>query len=941
MLSITNVSTAQAGSYYQKDSYYAAEPGEWQGRGADALGLRGEITYDDFKRVVRGFDPRNPDIEKPFVGDGANGTRRAGTDLTFSAGKGLSLQALVHGDMNITLAHREAVSATLDYIEQHYGQVREMTDGVSSKVYTGNLVIAKFDHSTSRELDPQLHTHALVLNLSQKKDGSWRALSNEKLYEAKMFIGQYYRSEVAARIVEQGYAIETQLGGLFDLRGVDEKLKEVFSSRSEQIDNKMNELRKDYPNAADQKLREMAALGSRVAKQDVDMSIVRELWNARLSELGYSREGIDQAVKSKARRAEAGKDISQQMSSYDAVRTATRIITEQESVFTKEELLRTAGALTLGTFRISELERITRGMEKNGELIKMGNEYTTVEMKRIEALNVRLMKTGQGQETSIMSEGEAKSLIQSNYPYLTHGQASAFTNILTTHDRIIGVQGYAGTGKTTLFHAIREQAESQGLKIQGLSFTGKAAEEIQKNSGITSSTIDSFFARGQKMESDAIYVVDEASMIGSRHVNRLERMAIESKARLVLSGDAKQLPAISAGCPFAELQKNGMSTTVMGEIVRQKDGAYREIVKDIVDVKIDNAFEKLAAHDKLKVIPDRAERIEEIVRSYTKDEDWRNTIITTQYNADRDDLNGKIRETLQERGELGRHEIRVAARVPKSLSPLEHHFAQSYQRGDHIFARFSGSGMRAGAEGQIVGIDSQAHTLFVEKSLSGEKVEIDLKTAGEMLTVFQEQRISLAPGEKVVFLKNDSQLGLKNGQTAEFKKVDSVSGKLMFERNSGRVQFTIEEYNYLDYGYARTVHKGQGVTERNVIVHAPANGQSYNSFYVGVTRGQYNVKVFTDDRQALEARVREEIEKTSSYREREREQETGLSDERKADSIKKDQGLAGEDTMRIDSDIPPDSFKSDEAGKEASKSSGGAEKGTIALSRGREIELEM
>ncbi len=703
-----------------------------------------------------------------------------------------------------------------------------------------------------------------------------------------MFIGQYYRNEFAARLVEKGYSLETKPNGLFDLRGIDETLKEAFSSRSEQISVKMSELRKDYPIAKDQKLREMATLGSRVAKRDVDMSLVRESWNTKLNELGYTREGIAQTVKEAGQQAEAGKNRAKRISSHETVSMTAEIITLYQSVFAKEDLLWTAAALSVGIYRGSELERIFRLMVKKGELIKSGGKYTTPEIQRIEAENVQFMKTGQGQENPIMTHAETTNFVQSRYARFTNGQKAAFTNILTARDRIIGVQGYAGTGKTTLFKAIREQAELHGFKVLGLSFTGKAAEELQKNSGIESRTIDSFLSSNGKMESNAIYILDEASMIGSRHMNRLERMAKESKARLVLSGDTKQLPAISAGCPFAELQRNGMSTSIMGEIVRQKDGTYQEIVKDITDVKIDNAFDKLIAHDRLKVIPDRNDRIAEIMKTFTTDGNWRDTIITTNYNADRAELNGKIRETLKERGELTGQDISVTVRVPKSLSALEQHFAQSYQQGDHVFTRFAGNGMKAGAEGRILETDNQAHTLVIEKSATGDKVEIDLRTAGETISVFQERKISLTMGEKVVFLKNDAHLDLKNGRTAEFKGVNQETGKLMFSKNNGEVEFSTEQYNYLDYAYARTVYKGQGVTERNVIVHAPANSQSYNSFYVGMTRGQYDVKVYTDDQQALRERVKTEIEKSSSYQQHDR-VETSISGKHPTQDSGKDQ----------------------------------------------------
>jgi len=386
MVSISGVSAGQAEVYYQKDNYYSKQEGEWQGKGAEKLGLQGPVEKEDFKKLLNGQGTKG---EFQILNGGENQNHRAALDLTFSAPKSFSVFSEVLGDDRVRAAHEKAVTETLSYVEQHFSQARQTIKSNTEKIDTGNLTIAKFEHNTSRELDPQLHTHTVVMNMTQRPDGSWRALSNEKLFENKMLIGQIYRNELAANLKDLGYPIQSDEKGLFKIQGIDKKLLDHFSQRKEQINAKIKELKKSglYQNADEQKLREIATLGSRVAKRDVDMQTVKESWSDRLHEQGYTKEGIRESIQKAAeqmKKAEINRK-DPKMNEYDYIRLAGKIVTEQEATFSKEDILKTAGKLSVGEYRISDLDKAFNELNKKKEIKTLDKGiYTTAEMQKIE-----------------------------------------------------------------------------------------------------------------------------------------------------------------------------------------------------------------------------------------------------------------------------------------------------------------------------------------------------------------------------------------------------------------------------------------------------------------------------------------------------------------------------------------------------------------------------
>jgi ATP-dependent exoDNAse (exonuclease V) alpha subunit len=755
---------------------------------------------------------------------------------------------------------------------------RQTENGQTERVTTGNLVIATFEHDTSRELDPQLHTHAVIMNMTQREDGEWRALSNEELYNNKMYFGQHYRNELAANLKERGYEIEGDQRGLFEIRGVDHDLREHFSRRSEQIAEKVREIREQYPNSGESKLREIAALGSRIAKQDVDKEAVREAWNERLKEQGYTKEELRESAYKEAKQARQKEQerTEPRFNEYDYIRIAARDVTEIESVFSKEEVLRNAGRLSVGEYRNHDLERAFDELKHDKEIKQLDkNIFTTSEIQKIERDIVQRVRNAHDKSEAIALRETIQERLKEyeqikyrdNPGYrLTEGQKRAIEHILTSRDRYTGIQGDAGTGKSTMLGAVRQQAEREGYEVRGFAKTGKAAEELEKNAGIKSQTIDSFFLQNWKDSGNKqLWVIDEASMVGSRQFRELISRSEQADAKVVYVGDHKQEQAIDAGPPFQKLIQGGVLKTVeMNEITRQT-GDYRETSQDLAAKRIDQAFYRLERSGKIHEVSDRAERKRTIVEDYTGRTDYKDTIIVTARNDDRTELNDSIRRELKSQGRLDEKEQTFTVRQSRNLSPEDRHFAQSYRQGDVIYSTRAGVMGRAGSEGKVTAVDYRNHSITVQDENRKEH-SIDVIRDGNHISVYGEKERSFSEGDKVIFLKNDKGLEVKNGQCGTLTHVDE-QGRMSVKMESGKdVDFNIQsQYNYIDHGYAVTSYKAQGQTSKDVIYHADTGKEvNYNQAYVATTRGREDIAIYTDDKENLKDQMKNESTKTWS-----------------------------------------------------------------------------
>ena len=196
-------SPSQGVSYYQRDGYYAKddpahlEASAWAGKGAEALGLSGPVDPDTFQAILEGKVPDGPHLGKR--GKDGEIEHRPGRDVTMSAPKSVSFVAMVGGDERIVEAHDRAVRTTLGWIEKNAVQTRIQDGTTGAMVHAGDqkTVVATFRHDTSRNLDPQLHTHCVIANMAQGADNRWRTMVNDGLYRQQKAISAIYRAELA------------------------------------------------------------------------------------------------------------------------------------------------------------------------------------------------------------------------------------------------------------------------------------------------------------------------------------------------------------------------------------------------------------------------------------------------------------------------------------------------------------------------------------------------------------------------------------------------------------------------------------------------------------------------------------------------------------------------------------------------------------------------
>ena len=236
-------SPSQGVSYYQRDGYYARddpahlEASAWAGKGAEALGLSGPVGPDTFQAILEGKVPGGPQLGRR--GKEGEIEHRPGRDVTMSAPKSVSLLALVGGDERIVEAHDRAVRTTLGWVEKNAVLTRMQDGTTGAMVHAGDqkTVVATFRHDTSRNLDPQLHTHCVIANMVQGADDRWRTMVNDGLYRQQKAISAIYRAELAEGLGRLGYELErTHADGRFEIAGIPREVIEAFSTRRAEIE---------------------------------------------------------------------------------------------------------------------------------------------------------------------------------------------------------------------------------------------------------------------------------------------------------------------------------------------------------------------------------------------------------------------------------------------------------------------------------------------------------------------------------------------------------------------------------------------------------------------------------------------------------------------------------------------------------------------------------
>ncbi len=906
-------SPSQGASYYERDGYYAKDDPEhragsaWAGRGASELGLEGPVDPEIFKAVLEGAVPDGSGRRLGKRGKDAEIHHRPGRDLTFSAPKSVSLAALVGGDRRIVEAHDRAVIRALGWFEKNAAETRMQDPATGRMVRAGDqkAVISTFRHDTSRNLDPALHTHSVIANMLKGGDGKWRTMANESLYASKMLLGAMYRSELAGELRQLGYSIEkTHADGRFEIAGVSRETVEAFSTRRAEIEAAMD-ARGLGTTARNPHLAGRAALMTRAHTRDVDKEALRDNWRKQASDLGFDAKALVASARERCpvgaenkldREREADReqssDAARQAGLFDhdaraepareAVEWALAHLSERDAVFSKNDLLAAALAFNPGAASIGEIERTVGGLIRGGRLhvapaLESGGGLTTDTAVAQERETISLMRAGAGRGKAPMRGWMVDRHLRKGP--LTAGQRQAVKLVLSEKDRTVGVQGYAGTGKTRMLNRARALAEKKGWRMVGLAPSASAAQTLAAESGIESETLQRFLARnagvveGRLTRKGAremraafartVLVVDEGSLASTAQARNLLRIASEIRIpKLVLVGDAKQLDAVDAGKPFAQLQQAGMKTAVMDEIMRQRDPDLKAAVMASLSGEIGKAFEKLGGH----VAEVKPENIAGAVAArwlrLSPDGRARTGVMAPNHEL-REGINAHIRERLAREGRIAGPAMETERLVSKGYTNAEKALASNYAVGDVVaFHRpYKRLGVEKGDERRVVGVDHQERTVQLEGP-NGSVVDWKPSHIGGRrggTEVYRAEALELRAGDRIRWTRNDAGLGVVNSGVAEVTAVrkDRVSFRLedgrRLDLGKGDAQL-----RHLDHAWASTVHAFQGRTVDNVIAAMEANHPhltTAKSFYVEISRARDRAELVTDDANALKERL--------------------------------------------------------------------------------------
>ena len=926
-------SSAKAVIYYERDAYYARNDPEhrqasfWYGDAAKALGLRAHVHPSRFEAVLSGYVP-GTDLRLGRMREGQH-EHRPGWDITLSAPKSVSLEALVMGDRRVIRAHDEAVRATLDFVEAELLQTRGWDPATRRRprVSANGMVVAGFRHLASRDQDPQLHTHCVLANMTRTASGEWRSVEPTKIRRSQKLIGAYYRNELARRLQALGMAVAPRMVGPvpgFELAGYERSFIDAFSGRRRAILEYLEQ--KELPYTAENT--QMAALHTRRRKEDRTLADLVPEWRARAQALGLVRErmalrpprpldpltgeqvrvprvpapdlppneirsqkrapalpklprdgvaeGAEARLTGAGFRAPAELSLKPERGVLEAVARAVAHVAERRTAVPEAEIRAVALGHAPGRYTLAEVDAAIARLVRDGELIEverrgMDRAFVTDRAVKAERRVLASMRAGRGKGMALAGADAVEARLEPSR--LTRGQREAVRTVLLSNDLVIGVQGHAGSGKTTMLSEVKELLGER--KIQGLAPSAVAARVLAREAGIPTRTLQYFLtrfgdlsdperlARARAEYGGAVLAVDEASMTGSVRMEALLRVARALKvARVVLVGDTKQLKSVDAGQPFRLLQKAGMATATMKEVKRQRDPELRAAVGLAREGEPGAAIAALG--NRVREAPPEELGIEAGRRWLALAPEHRaDTLILAPTHAICRQANDTVREGLAEEGVLRGRTLAVDRLVNRRLTRVQASDIRSYEPGDTVVFHRDVYGCRANDVCIVMGHDDGRVVLA---HADGERRFRPSGNAAGYLGLYDTERIELRAGDLIRWTRNrkaplargshPQAPDLVNGGEAEileigYKRVRFRDGEREFSIALGDPQL-----RHLDHAYCSTVHSAQGRTARGAIAVLDAGGWvDPELFHVELSRVSEAFLLLTDDREALIERL--------------------------------------------------------------------------------------
>lgn len=839
MLSIKPVKSAAGASHYYsaQDNYYLSDQGElehataWYGKGAATLGLSGQVNTLLFLQLLEGRLPSSEQLGMR----GQNGEihHRPGTDITLSAPKSVSVLALVGGDKRLLDVHNSAVRETFDAIEKMAAEARVTFNGVTSFEKTNNLTIALFQHTTSRELDANLHDHGVIMNMTKRNDGLWRALSSrskqdkahldngfrEILYQNQHYFGLIYNSVLAKGTCDLGYDISVvDQYGNFEIIGVPESYLEHTSKRRNQIVNSMNAKGLTSAKAA-----EKANLDTRKSKDVVDIETLERYWKEDAEKQGVDFESLIEASK---QRGKGSITTLEPIQVSETAREAVNDALEQLSPFRTQikhgDLVRMAFMFARGTIHHDELEQDISERFNDKRLEGVASSYyTTSALVSQEKSFIQQIKAskGAGISTDYHGTGVASDILRSN-DRVQLIDVKGLSHEKELIESLVHSSEASGLGAYVL-HVGRMQANYlSDVVSRDTSSVWKWIKNVFK--GDLVQTVAGFQARYEgsfhhPSKKQDVVIVHDAQKLSYQDLMSLDTMLEKSQSKLILLNNIRSTEGFHAGSPIKALKDAGF--IAVSSTTTEKRATF-----EVVQTK--------KAHQDLA-----------IYFAKLSNEERQTTKIVALTNKDVDNLTDLIRAQLKSAGIISLQSKDARVLSTQILSDVQKRNPKFYEKGDQVtFNAYT----REQSHYRVVGKTNEAIELQ-DKEGNRQILKCDESTA---FAVTKTKSLAFSIGDAIVAEKN-IYLGraglLERGSTFSVEAISEAGVTLT--RNQSRFYFSNDELQDLSLAH-HYVRKPNQLIEKTATLAVVAEGYQVNKNILGeLSEFAAHIRLFTPDKE--------------------------------------------------------------------------------------------
>ncbi len=814
---------------------YLSEDGRaelvWYGAGAERLELRGRCLPEEFENLC---NRRHPVTGKKLTVRDRGADGRVCYFGQISPPKDVSLACLVGGDQRIRGWWDEAVRETLKEIEA-VTATRMRKNGADEDRVTGNMVAAVVTHETSRALDPQLHTHVSIMNVTfDAVEGRWKSVQPSGFYRHQAFFREVCYNRLAEKLRGAGYELEVARKIGFNIKGLSTELRDHFSQRREQIMREAQSV-----GATSQDAMQTIAGRNRDAKVNVTAADLRARWQAQAGDGLAALRTVIANVGQQERFERLG-------DSGAALRSGGAHLFERHSVVDERELLREALIARRGETSPDALRTELAARLEAGELLRVGQDVGSRETLAAEREFVEWAEAHR-RDAAPLGTVPTES-------HLAADQAEAVASLLGSCSRVMILQGDAGTGKTTCLKALVAGVENSGGSVFGCAPSSGAADVLRRELTPHADTLQQLLVNSSLQEKvrGRLLIVDEAGLISVRQMRDLCRIAAAQDCRLLLVGDTKQHSSVEAGDALRCLQKYGrVSAVQLTQIRRQKDPRYRAAVSLLARGDAFGAFNQFVRLGAVQEIKNPQTLFLAAAEDYVRTiQAGKTCLAISPVWSEIHSFTAEVRAKLRAEGRLGARELNMAVVHSLQWTREQMRRTDHYQPGDVLTFYRTEKGFTKNEQAVVVQRDE--NRLFVRVTEGKVRTLDPRRVSG--FDVGLGKDIPVAIGDRLLIRANCKSEKLKNGDIVAVSGF-AADGALMLD-DGRRLPADFRQFSH---GYATTSHSSQGKTVARgllLMVDAALHVGNIKQAYVSNSRFRESQTIYTTNRRAAREAMR-------------------------------------------------------------------------------------